>query len=68
MYSLNLSPMKLILIFLTTLLLSACIYTEGSIIKEPQDVVVRDSITKFGYCEDCGSVDVTNSSHSTRTK
>lgn len=42
------------------LLLSACIYTEGTPIIEPQDVVVSPYVYQLVPCEQCGTVDVTN--------
>lgn len=42
------------------LLLSACIYTEGTPIIEPQDVVVSPHVYQLAPWEQCGTVDVTN--------
>lgn len=44
------------------LLLTACIYTEGTPIMEPQDVVVSPQAYQFAPWEQCGTVDVTPSS------
>ncbi len=49
-------------ITLLFLLLSSCIYVEGQVIKEPQDVKVRDSLERFAYWERCATVDVTEPS------
>lgn len=44
------------------LVLSACIYTEGTPIIEPQDVVVSPRVYQLAPCEQCGTADVTYAS------
>lgn len=54
--------MKWLFMFPFFLMLSACIYTEGTPIIEPQDVVVSPNVYKLVPCEQYGTVDVTKAS------
>ncbi len=51
--------MKWLIVFPLFLMLSACIYTEGTPIIEPQDVVVSPQVYTLAPCEQYGTVDVT---------
>lgn len=51
--------MKWILTIPIVLLLSSCLFVEGQIIEEPEDVVVTSSVEKFAVWDKCGLVDVT---------
>lgn len=50
--------MRWIFILLTSILLSACLYVEGQVIEEPQDVVVGNTTTKYASWEQYATVDV----------
>ncbi|MDP3706116.1 MAG: hypothetical protein Q8R24_09440 [Legionellaceae bacterium] len=51
--------MKWITILPVIFLLTSCIYTEGTPIIEPRDVVVTPQVYQFAPWEQCGIVDVT---------
>lgn len=52
--------MKLAITAIISLLLSSCIFVEGQIIKEPEDIKVSDSLERFAYWDRCATVDVTD--------
>lgn len=52
--------MKFAITTLISLLLSSCIFVEGQIIKEPQDIKVSNDLEKFAYWDRCATVDVSD--------
>jgi hypothetical protein len=52
--------MKFALTIIVSILLSSCIFVEGQIIKEPQDIEVSKDLERFAYWERCATVDVTD--------
>ncbi|PJD92867.1 MAG: hypothetical protein CK424_04655 [Legionella sp.] len=51
--------MRSIILLPMIALLSSCIYTEGQIINEPEDVVVSSKVYKYTPWYPCGSPDIT---------
>ncbi len=51
--------MRSLLLMPMIVVLTSCIYTEGQIINEPEDIVVSSKVYQYSPWNPCGSVDVT---------